>query len=406
MRRQPRAYILWLAVVLANQMGCVEQSNPSHDQGRTSERYCDGNDDDEDGKVDEGLLNACFGCNDDTATDCVLTSVTLTAQTTEPVLPAAFQYRLHQTIPLQVMGLDCVRERVDTISPLSNQSLELRQTNAEHTWHSDSDRISDAFSGMILDGITPISLSGTTMNTEVALTLTPPSSVQSSIREALDRCTDNFRTSATSTDPTWRVEDTLFVGGSTRLMTVPEELATAFFVLNGQVSDHAIELRSLSQALPFSPDAVRCTVSKSKRVFQSVGVNGYQLSATSTASSSIQFDERSAPPQLRETPTIAYDGSVVSISTGPLPGWGSPNSVEISRSGEVDGTYVIERVSCTLDENPDTIRIAPDDIFDAWTPPAQTEIVRVGWSTVNTPVMNHPNLEFKNALTIQANRPE
>ena len=378
----------------------------NQDLTQTSEQICDGKDNDEDGIVDEGLLNECFGCSDDTKSDCMLTSISLTAQTTEPVLPSAFQYRIYQTSPLTVMGLDSLRERVDMISPLTNRSLELSQENEANSWYSDSDRISSAFSGMSLDGMMPINLSGTTTDAEVALTVTPPPPVQPIIKEALDRCVDNFRPTSTSTEPMWRVEDTLFVGGSTRLETVPGELATAFFVLTGQVNDSALELQSLSQALPFSPDAVRCTVSKSQRAFQSIGVDGYQLSATSTASASAQLSERSEPPRLRETATIEYDGPVVMVSTGLLPGWGYPNSVEVSRSGEVDGTYISERVHCILNEDSDVFRMTPDDTFNFWTTSAPVEIVRVGWSTVNTPVIGHPNLEFKNALTIQANRPE
>jgi hypothetical protein len=398
--------ILSLVLILSTTMGfgCSGDTLPLRDPQVTDETLCDGIDDDDDNRIDEGLLNACLGCADALASSCLNTTVTLSIGEPTAVTPAAFQYRIHKPERRLVMGHECIFERVQSYQPVVLiQALTLIQSGQPGAWSTDPMLVDDAFMGVYLDGQTPIELNGFNAGTPLRLRVTPPSPQSEAAQRVVKQCVELFDETIQSSDAL-ELEDVynIFIGGSTQLEADPAEIATSFFVLSGIGDAAPLTMSTLIEERPYLPDAVRCTISTSSVASTPIDHNGFQLSAQTSVASARSFDPLTRPMPIRSFQSIVFDRDSIRVNLSDLNQWGSPQSVELTRSGNVNGAYESQKLTCEVGVMPEPLEIKPQEVFPAWqgmAPPQ--EILRLNWVNVTTPFEAHPNLVMREALTIQ-----
>ena len=395
-----------LTLLLLTGGGCDGDTSPAQDVAATAETLCDGTDDDGDGRIDEGLLNACLGCGHLETNVCTLTSVMLQGNTSSPVMPTVLQYRIYEPEQRVIMGQLCTFERIQSIQPVVlTQPLMLRQGRDTGAWSSDPALTEDGFNGIVLDGNTLIELFSD--SEDFRLTLEPPAQQSTAAQNAVERCVDHFDASV---ERPARLEFDepafIFIGGSTQLEADDAEVATSFFILSGETESGSLDIGPLMAGRPYAPDAVRCTISHSSSTSRPIDENGIQLSAQTSVASALSLERSQAPDSIRAFQSIAFMEGQITVSLSALDEWGSPKTMEFTRSGEVVGGYESQKLACTLGTDSEALTFDPADVFPFWqgTNPPQ-EIVRLNWTQIQSPLSMHPNLTMREALTIQRNRP-
>jgi hypothetical protein len=395
---------LTLVAVTIVGFGCSNDTTPIRDAEETDEILCDGVDNDNDDRIDEGLLNACLGCTDILETSCVNTTITLQATEPNAVSPVALQYRIHNPEPRVIMGYECVFERVQSHQPIVlEQALTLSQDGQPGTWSTDPLLVDNAFIGIELDGERSLNLIGSIDSTNLRLEVKSPAPQSESAKEFVTQCAAHFESTApVSTALELQAPRELFIGGSTQLEADPSEIATSFFVLSGASEPGSLMMSKLTQSRPYLPDAIRCTISKSVADSQPIAHNGFQLSAQTSVASALSFAERTRPAPLRSFQSIEFAQDVVRVNLSDLDQWGSPQSVELTRSGEVQGAYESQKLTCNVTAGSGSLEIAPEAVFPPWLGEAlPQEILRLNWTNTTAPFEAHPNLFLREALTIQ-----
>lgn len=394
--------LLWVSLCLA----CNAGNQPSMDTEITVERACDGLDDDSDGTIDEGLLNACLGCTELDDTYCTLTSIVLQSKTPEPVVPVALQYRIYQAEQRRIGPHLCSIERIQSVQPIVlNTPIMLTQGIPVQRWSSNPELNDDDFAGFMLDGETPIKLD--TEGTRVSFSLNPPPPPSVAAQIAVKQCVDHFDERVEMAQQ-FTLEQTydFFLGGRTQLASDPDEIATSFFVLAGETEPGVMALYDLIASRPYTPDAVRCSISNSAQTSRPMDANGYQLSAQATVEASVSRDNIGTPVRIRDFQSINFTPTQVQVSLAHLAQWGPPIRMDFSRSGTLNGLYESQRIICEIDAQAETLSFEPDTILPTWLGEASPqEIVRLQWSQSNAPFSMHPKVIMREALTIQRNRP-
>lgn len=384
---------------------CDADQQPSIDDGITTERICNGIDDDSDGKIDEGLLNACLGCIELNQDFCTLTSIMLQSKTTEPVVPVPLQYRIYEPEERQLSDHRCTFERIQSVQPIVlDDPITLSQGIPPQQWSSDPELIEDTFAGFVLDGVSPIVVD--VEGTDLTFTLNPPSPPSASSRLAVERCVNHFDDTVEMPSQLVFEEATeLFVGGSTLLASGSDETATSFFVLSGKTQPDTMPLNDLVAARPYVPDAVRCSISNSVQSSRPKNVNGYQVSAQTSVDAALSRNPMTPPELIRDFQSIIFTSDQVQVNLTHLDLWGPPDRMDFSRSGSVDGMYESQRITCELDPQSENLVFSPDTVLPPWqgVEPPQ-DIVRLQWSETRAPFSSHPEVMMREALTIQRNR--
>ena len=397
------ALATWVLMCFA----CNADTTPKRDAERTTEIRCDGVDDDDDGRIDEGLLNVCLGCINERETSCLITTISLQSSEPSAVMPVALQYRIHKPEPRMVMGHDCVLERLQSYQPiLLEAALTLSQDGQPGDWSTDPTLSDNVFMGVELDGERSISLTGSIDASTLRLELKPPAPNSESDQLFVAQCAAHFESAVpTSTALELQAAHELFIGGSTQLETDPSEIATSFFVLSGMSEGGSLMMSKLTQDQPYLPDAVRCTVSATVSDSQSIGRNGFQLSAQTSVASAVSLSQRVRPPILRSFQSIEFVQDVVRVNLSDLAQWGSPRSVELTRSGEVNGIYESQKLTCNVTAGSGSLEISPERIFPPWLGETPTqEILRLNWTNTTVPFEAHPELVLRESLTIQKHK--
>lgn len=234
------------------------------------------------------------------------------------------------------------------------------------------------------------------------LTVKPPAEFSTNVDDKLSACVDSFATPSSTGIIEFDLFGTyLFIGGSKRLPSAANEEMFSFFVIDGALSNHSIDMGSLAREAREMGNSVRCALSNSNAAKQYENGHWVALQAEVTAQKQVDLVQQLEPMNALAPFFDTSDNSVL-VRAASVPGWGVPRATSITRSGLIDGNQYTESIVCEIERADETLNFNIDLLLGDW---QDTEvpntIVRLRWTKNDSPLQNHPLIQRRRSLSVQ-----